>query len=166
VLEKINAKIQDASTISTLVGKWKTQGLKIVFTNGCFDLLHYGHVHYLAEAKALGDKLIVGLNSDQSVQGLKGIHRPIKEEKSRQFILASLECVDAVMLFEEDTPLRLVQLIRPNIIVKGGDWQAKDIVGSDIVLADGGKVKSLPFIEGFSTTKLEQKIKDQKNGSN
>lgn len=163
MLEKINNKIHDNSTINTLVGKWKSQGLKIVFTNGCFDLLHYGHVHYLAEARALGQKLIVGLNSDQSVQRLKGTHRPIKEEKSRQFILAGLECVDAVILFEEDTPLQLVELIRPHIIVKGGDWQAKDIVGSDIVLSDGGEVKSLPFIEGFSTTKLEQKIKNQKS---
>ena len=163
MLEKINNKIHDSSTINILVGKWKSQGLKIVFTNGCFDLLHYGHVHYLAEARALGQKLIVGLNSDKSVQRLKGIHRPIKEEKSRQFILAGLECVDAVILFKEDTPLELVELIRPHIIVKGGDWQAKDIVGSDIVLSDGGEVKSLPFIEGFSTTKLEQKIKNHRN---
>lgn len=162
MLEKIKSKIHTLSTIDEIVKKWKAQDLKIVFTNGCFDLLHYGHVHYLAEAKALGDKLIIGLNADDSVRRLKGENRPIKGEQSRKIILAALECVDIVILFSEDTPLRLVDLIRPHVIVKGGDWQAKDIVGADIVLADGGVVKSLPFVDGYSTTKLEQKIKASK----
>lgn len=159
MLEKIKLKIHTDTSILQTVTTWKAHDQKIVFTNGCFDLLHYGHIHYLAEAKSLGDKLIVGLNSDDSIRKLKGPHRPIKEENSRLFILAALQSIDAVILFAEDTPINLVKLIQPHIIVKGGDWQPKDIVGADIVLADGGTVKSLPFIKGYSTTNLEQKVK-------
>lgn len=139
--------------------RWRTAGKTVTFTNGCFDLLHYGHIHYLAEAADLADCLVVGLNSDGSVGRLKGEHRPIKDEKNRAHILASLACVDGVILFEEDTPYHLIKLVQPDFLVKGGDWQPEQIVGSDIVLAQGGKVLSLPFIEGYSTTKLEEKIK-------
>jgi len=120
--------------------------------------LHYGHIHYLAEARALGDKLIIGLNSSASVKRLKGKHRPINDDLTRLHLLAALECVDAVVIFEEDTPLDLIKIIVPDIIVKGGDWQPKDIVGSDVVLKNGGEVKSLAFVKGYSTTSIEERI--------
>ena len=133
--------------------------MKTVFTNGCFDLLHIGHIAYLKEAKSLGDRLIIGVNSDASVKRLKGTNRPIKDQENRLAILSSLEMVDACLLFEEDTPYRIIQLIQPDILVKGGDWKVSEIVGSDIVLKNGGSVHSLKFLEGYSTTKLEEKIK-------
>ena len=120
--------------------------------------MHYGHIHYLAEARALGDKLIIGLNSSASVKRLKGKHRPINDDLTRLHLLAALECVDAVVIFEEDTPLDLIKIIVPDIIVKGGDWQPEDIVGSDVVLKNGGEVKSLAFIKGYSTTSIEERI--------
>ncbi len=137
----------------------KAQGKKVVFTNGCFDLLHLGHIHYLAEAKELGDVLIVGVNSDASVSRLKGENRPIKDEKSRLAIIESLKMVDHAILFEEDTPLELIKSIIPDVLVKGGDWAIDQIVGSEIVLAHGGVVKSLSFIDGYSSTALIEKIK-------
>lgn len=140
------------------VNRWKSEDQKIVFTNGCFDLIHLGHVLYLEEAKSKGDRLIVGVNSDTSVQQLKGKHRPIKDEISRMHILAALESVDMVLIFEEKTPYELIKMILPNVIVKGGDWKSDQIVGSDIVLSHGGTVFSLQFAEGYSTTALEQKI--------
>jgi len=159
MLKDIFAKQHTFESISIAVNQWKSLGEKIVFTNGCFDLIHYGHLHYLAQAAALGDRLIVGLNSDDSVKRLKGSQRPIKDETNRSFLLASLACVDAVVLFSDDTPLKLIDLVRPNVLVKGGDWQPHQIVGSNIVLNDGGKVKSLAFVEGHSTTSLIEKIK-------
>ncbi len=137
---------------------WKAQGERIVFTNGCFDLLHFGHVHYLAAARDLGHRLVVGVNSDASVRRLKGPTRPIQDEQNRLHVLASLACVDAVVLFEEDTPFDLIAALKPQVLVKGGDWRPDQIVGADLVLADGGEVKSLPFVEGHSTTGIEQKI--------
>ncbi len=163
MLKDIFSKQHNFETITTTVRTWKSTGEKIVFTNGCFDLIHYGHLHYLAQAAALGDRLIVGLNSDESVKRLKGEQRPIKDEINRSFLLASLACVDGVVLFSEDTPLNLINLIRPNILVKGGDWQPHQIVGSDIVLKDGGTVKSLTFVEGHSTTSLVEKIQKLKD---
>jgi D-glycero-beta-D-manno-heptose 1-phosphate adenylyltransferase len=157
---KIHDKIKSFDEIKESVKEWKSNSYKIVFTNGCFDLLHYGHIHYLAEARDLGDKLIVGLNSAASVRRLKGINRPINDELTRQHLLAALAFVDAVVVFEEDTPYDLIKLIEPDILVKGGDWQPSQIVGSDIVLAKGGEVKSLPFIEGYSTTNIEKKMKE------
>lgn len=157
--QHIESKIQDWSQIRQTVINWKKQGLKVVFTNGCFDILHYGHIYYMAEASDLGNKLVIGLNSADSVRRLKGPHRPINDELTRQHLLAALEFVDAVVVFEQDTPYELIQVVLPDILVKGGDWQTKDIVGSDIVLANGGEVKSLPYIQGYSTTNIEQKIR-------
>lgn len=127
---------------------------RIVFTNGCFDLLHVGHIRYLQEAKSLGDFLFVGLNSDASVRRLKGPERPIQCQDDRAEILLALRCVDWVAIFDEDTPLELIQQVKPQILVKGGDWKPEQIVGSDFVLKNGGEVRSLGFSEGRSTTKI------------
>jgi D-glycero-beta-D-manno-heptose 1-phosphate adenylyltransferase len=159
MLNKIYKKIQSFDEIETTVRRWQAAGKTVVFTNGCFDLLHYGHLHYLADARDLGDKLIVGLNSASSVRRLKGEHRPINDELTRQYLLAALEVVDAVVVFESDTPLDLICRVAPDILVKGGDWRPDQIVGSEFVLKNGGKVRSLPFVEGYSTTNLEEKIR-------
>ena len=140
------------------VKAWKDAGKKIVFTNGCFDLIHIGHVLYLEEAKSLGDILIVAANSDASVSKLKGPHRPIKDEYNRTHILAALASVDMVLVFEENDPYNIIKQIKPDVLVKGGDWTTEQIIGSDIVLSYGGQVKSLQFVPGYSTTALEQKI--------
>lgn len=132
---------------------------KIVFTNGCFDLIHSGHIKYLQEAKNLGDYLIVGLNSDSSVKKLKGPDRPINAQADRAIVLNALKAVDHVVIFNEETPLQLIKLIVPDILVKGGDWKPENIVGSRVVLQNGGSVKSLKFIQGRSTTNLIEKIK-------
>ncbi len=134
---------------------------KIVFTNGCFDLLHIGHVRYLQEAKKQGDVLIVGVNSDASVRRLKGSQRPIQNESDRAEILAALGCVDYSVIFEEDTPINLIKTVKPNVLVKGGDWRPENIVGSDIVLAAGGQVISLTFVDGRSTTNIITKIEKE-----
>jgi len=133
------------------------QGKKIVFTNGCFDLLHIGHVRYLQEARKLGDFLIVGINSDASVKRLKGPTRPIQSENDRAEILAALGCVDMTVLFEEDTPENLIRQIRPDLLVKGGDWKIDQIAGGGFVQSYGGQVMSLQFIEGKSTTNIIKK---------
>jgi len=153
------AKTWEAAAKSVI--SWQQQVQKVVFTNGCFDILHYGHIHYLAAARNLGDKLVVGLNSEASVKRLKGEHRPINDQLTRTYLLASLQCVDAVVIFEQDTPLQLIQLLTPDILVKGGDWKVEDIVGSDWVLEHGGTVQSLPYIKGYSTTNIEEKIRNQ-----
>ena len=160
MLDLIAAKILNPSTLTSTLTRWRLFDQKIVFTNGCFDLLHYGHLHYLAAAKALGDKLIIGVNAANSVKRLKGNHRPINDDLTRYHLLAALSFVDAVIEFEEETPYHLIEQIQPNILVKGGDWQPAQIVGADIVLENGGIVKSLPFIEGYSTTNIEAKIRD------
>lgn len=158
-MSKIKNKVfADYNLAQKKIEEWKNQGCTIVFTNGCFDLIHIGHVLYLEEAKGLGDKLIVGVNSDNSVRQLKGEHRPIKDEFNRQHILAALESVDMVLTFEEADPLRLIKLVLPHVLVKGGDWTTDQIIGSEIVLSHGGKVRSLQFVEGYSTTALEKKI--------
>ena len=132
---------------------------KIVFTNGCFDVLHYGHVHYLAQARQLGDLLVVGLNSDASVRRLKGESRPVNPEQARAFVLAALEMVDYVCLFEEDTPYELIAAVKPDVLVKGGDYAVDNIVGSDIVKGRNGDVVVLPFVEGFSSSSIIEKLK-------
>lgn len=130
----------------------------VVFTNGCFDILHPGHVDYLERARALGDCLIVGLNSDASVRRLKGVTRPINPQESRAWVLAALRCVDGVIIFDEDTPLELIQVVEPNILVKGGDWPVERIVGREVVESRGGRVLSLPLLPGYSTTGLVEHI--------
>jgi len=137
----------------------KKEGKTLVFTNGCFDLLHKGHVQYLEEAKMQGDILIVGINSDTSVKRLKGEERPIQNLDNRMNVLAALESVDAVIPFEEDNPLNLIKNILPDVLVKGGDWKVEQILGSDIVLNNGGSVKSLQFVENQSTSSIVEKIK-------
>jgi rfaE bifunctional protein nucleotidyltransferase chain/domain len=138
----------------------KSKNKKVVFTNGCFDILHRGHVEYLNEAKSLGDYLVVGLNSDDSVKRLKGETRPLQNQDDRAFVLGSLKCVDAVIIFDEDTPYELIKTVMPDFLVKGGDWKKEDIVGSDIVSDNGGKVISLKFVDSYSTTNLINKIKN------
>jgi len=156
-------KLKTWNEIEKIVKELKSSGQKIIFTNGCFDIIHAGHIQYLQEAKNLGDILIIGLNSDFSVRKLKGENRPINNETNRSIVLSGFYFVDYVVVFEENTPYDLINLIKPNILVKGGDWEIQDIVGSDIVLEKGGEVKSLSFKEGFSTTKLINKIKEEKN---
>jgi D-beta-D-heptose 7-phosphate kinase/D-beta-D-heptose 1-phosphate adenosyltransferase len=131
---------------------------KLVFTNGCFDILHVGHLRYLTQAKALGDLLVVGVNSDASVRRLKGESRPIVSEEERLELLLGLRAVDFVCLFDEETPLRLIKEVRPDILVKGGDWPVEEIVGHEFVASTGGVTRSLPFVEGKSTTNIIEKI--------
>lgn len=152
-------KIATLDQLMAEVKEWKKNKLKIVFTNGCFDILHVGHVDYLEKAKNLGDRLIIGLNTDLSVKKLKGTSRPIVGQGARSRIIASLAFVDAVILFEEETPLELIRVILPDILVKGGDYSIGNIIGSDIVISNGGKVKTINFVDGFSTTQLIEKIK-------
>lgn len=137
----------------------KNKDKKIVFTNGCFDIVHRGHISYLNEAKSLGDLLVIGLNSDKSVKELKGPERPINNEQDRKFLLENLKSVDFVEIFNEQTPLNLIKKIMPDILVKGGDWEIEQIVGSKEVIDNGGQVFSLNFVDGFSTTNIIEKIK-------
>lgn len=157
---QVSTKILTADSLEKTVAGWKNQGKKIVFTNGCFDILHLGHVDYLAKAADLGDKLIVGLNTDSSVSKLKGPHRPIQDENSRLKIIASLGFVDGVILFSESTPLELIRLVQPDILVKGSDYEPEQIVGFDIVTGRGGSVKTIDFLPGYSTSGIEKKIKE------
>ena len=136
----------------------RQKGQKIIFTNGCFDILHAGHVKYLEAAKDLGDKLIVGINSDQSVKKLKGKNRPLNKLEHRAKVLASLRCVDAVVVFGDITPIKLISAVKPNILVKGGDYKIKEIVGYEEVIKFGGKVMTIPLVKGISTTNIIQTI--------
>lgn len=161
-IERIEHKIICEKDLNNLILKWREENKKIVFTNGCFDLLHLGHVDYLAKAKDLGDRLIIGVNTDSSVKRLKGKNRPLQDENSRLHILAALHSVDAVVLFDEDTPYELIKKIQPDILVKGADYKIENIVGYDIVTSRGGSVKTIEFIEGYSTTNIEQRILNSK----
>lgn len=154
-------KILTLKELSQKVWMWKLKSNTIVFTNGCFDLLHLGHLHTLQEAKKLGDKLIVGVNSSSSIQKIKGPTRPIQSEKERSGMLSALQIVDAVIIFEEETPLKIIEKVSPNVLVKGGDWEIENIVGADLVLKNNGKVKSIPIKNGYSTTKLIKTIKEK-----
>lgn len=149
----------DYHSASSAVASWQQSGLEVCFTNGCFDLIHKGHIRYLEEAARLGDKLVVAVNADASVSRLKGEHRPIKDEETRALLLAAMSFIDMVIIFGEDTPLELITSLSPDILVKGGDWSIDQIVGSEHVINHGGVVKSLQFIPGHSTTSLEEKIK-------
>lgn len=157
--ESVQDKIMSRGALSHLCSGWRIKGYKIVFTNGCFDILHQGHVALLLEAAELGHKLVLGLNTDASVKKLKGPHRPINDEQSRALIMASQLYVDAVTLFEEDTPLELIQEIRPDVIVKGGDYTPETVVGNDFVSSYGGSVVIVPTVDGFSTTNIINKMK-------
>jgi rfaE bifunctional protein nucleotidyltransferase chain/domain len=152
-------KILNQKKLAQVLARARAKGKKIVFTNGCLDIIHVGHVKYLASAKRLGDILVMGLNSDKSVRKLKGPSRPINAEKDRATVLAALESVDFVTAFGEDTPEKLIKMLRPDILVKGGDWKIKDIVGGDFVKSRGGKVISIPFVKGRSTSSVIMKIR-------
>ena len=158
-LNKINSKIFSLDDLKNQVNAWKQAGEEVVFTNGCFDIIHRGHIEVLAQTADLGDRLIIGLNSDSSIQKLKGEDRPIIEEQSRAILLASLEFVDAVVIFSEDTPLKLISALLPDVLAKGGDYEIETIVGHEIVQQNGGKVKLVPFVDGFSSTTIIDKIK-------
>ncbi len=159
-LEIIRQKIISLEQLQRNLHIWRMKDYKIVFTNGCFDLLHHGHIDYLSKAADMGDVLVVGLNSDFSVKKLdKGKNRPIQNENDRALILSALQFVDAITIFHEDTPLELITLVQPNVLVKGGDWKEHEIVGADIVKSKGGTVTTIPYVEGYSTTNIEKKIK-------
>ena len=158
-LELIQQKIYKLENLSRLTHQWHMMSKKIVFTNGCFDILHQGHNTYLLQAAEFGNKLIVAVNSDASVKKLKGESRPIIDEYSRAFNLASHTYVDAVIIFDEETPLALINALKPHVLVKGGDYKEEDIVGAKEVKANGGEVKIVPFVEGFSSTSIIDKMK-------
>lgn len=153
-------KIIDLPNAKKLTDQWKNNGQKIVFTNGCFDLLHAGHIAYLSEAASLGDKLIIGLNADSSVKKLKGASRPINDDLTRSTLLAAMSFVDAVVFFDEETPIKLISEILPDVLVKGGDYTIDEIVGAKEVIANGGEVKSLQFLPGYSSSSIIEKIKN------
>ncbi|NOU45773.1 MAG: D-glycero-beta-D-manno-heptose 1-phosphate adenylyltransferase [Bacteroidales bacterium] len=156
--EAVQRKIYSWGSLAVQLESWRQQHKKIVFTNGCFDILHLGHVDYLSKAADLGDVMILGLNTDKSVSRIKGPERPVNDEKSRSLIMASLQFVDAVVLFDEPTPYELICLVQPDVLVKGKDYRAEDVVGYDIVTAKGGKVITLDLVEGYSTSGIIQKI--------
>jgi len=159
--EIIQAKIfTETETFDQVLNRWRQSGEKLVFTNGCFDLVHRGHIDSLAKAAALGDRLVVGLNSDASVKLLKGENRPLIDQKSRAMMLAAMAMVDAVVVFDEETPYELIKHIQPDVLVKGTEYQVEEIAGFDVVLAKGGRVERIELTDGFSTSDLIKKIMD------
>lgn len=157
---KLKHKLVTTDQVEKTLNLWRFHEKKIVFTNGCFDILHRGHVEYLAQARDLGDVLVLGLNTDNSVKRLgKSPERPINDELSRATVLSALECVDVIILFDEDTPYELIKFVQPDILVKGDDYKPENIVGYDIVTAKGGQVKTISFVQGFSTTGLIDKMR-------
>lgn len=154
-----NSKILTPAVLSRLLRLAQAQGQRVVFTNGCFDLLHAGHVKVLERARRCGDLLVVGLNSDRSTRALKGPDRPIVPERSRAQLLAALECVDYVSIFDAPTPYRLIAMLRPDVLIKGADWSAQQIVGSDLVKRYGGRIVRIPLLKGYSTTKILEQIR-------
>ncbi len=161
-LSALKAKLTTREKLAKTIAAKHLYGHEIVFTNGCFDLLHPGHIRYLAQARDLGDFLVIGLNSDASVRRLKGPERPIQSEHVRGEMLAAMHVVDAIVLFDEDTPLELITALKPDILVKGGDYTPNTVVGADVVEAHGGRVAIIPFEAGFSTTDLIAKIRNVK----
>jgi D-beta-D-heptose 7-phosphate kinase/D-beta-D-heptose 1-phosphate adenosyltransferase len=153
-----DSKIKNLDVLARIIATEKDHGKRIVFTNGCFDLLHAGHVKYLQKARSLGDLLVMGLNSDASVRRLKGEKRPLIGEDERAHILAALDCIDYVVLFDQDTPLELITILKPHILVKGGDYTAEAVVGREVVEAYGGRVELVPFVDGKSTTNIIERI--------
>jgi len=160
-LEILNSKILDKERLLVKLTDWKKENKKIVFTNGCFDLIHLGHIEVIARSADLGDILIIGVNTDNSIKRLKGPNRPIVEEISRAKQLAALEFVDAVVFFDQDTPIDLIKVINPNVITKGGDYNTDQVIGNDIVTQNDGEVVIIPLTQGYSTTSILEKIKDE-----
>lgn len=158
-LEIINSKIIDDKSLHQQLAIWRFLNKKIVFTNGCFDIIHLGHIDYLSKAKDLGDILLIGLNTDDSVKRLKGNNRPIKNQRERAVLLASLRFVDGIILFNEDTPYDLIKKIEPDILIKGSDYKKEEIVGADIIKNTGGEIITIDFLEGYSTTSILNKIR-------
>lgn len=155
---ELKNKILSLELLTKRIAFWRTMGDSIVFTNGCFDILHPGHIHLLQECAKAGDRLIVGLNADASVKRLKGETRPVNNEQARAIVLAALQFTDAIVLFEEDTPENLIHEISPDVLIKGGDWNADEIVGSDFVQSYGGKVSIVKYLKGHSTTNIINKM--------
>jgi len=158
ILENIKKKIITVEALKPHLQFFRFKTEKIVFTNGCFDILHRGHIEYLAQAAEKGDVLIIGLNSDSSVRKLKGKNRPLQDEYTRALVLAALRFVDFVVIFEQETPYELIKSIEPNVLIKGGDYEIKNIVGYDLVTQTGGEVLTIPFVEGFSSTNIINKF--------
>ena len=158
-ISRLKSKILSFSALENQLNKWRKANEKIVFTNGCFDLLHLGHVDYLTKARDFGSRLIVGLNTDASIKRIKGSSRPIKDEQSRVALLAGMAYIDAVVLFDEETPIKLISIIKPDVLVKGGDYEVKDIVGHEIVQSNNGKVCTIDFVDGYSSSALIEKVK-------
>ena len=161
-MEKTISKIRSRQAAVAKVAEWKSKGERVVFTNGCFDIIHFGHVDYLERARDLGNRLVVGLNTDSSVNRFKGPGRPVQNETSRARVMASFQFVDLVVLFDEDTPLELISAISPDVLVKGSDYLAENIVGADVVKRGGGKVVTIDFVNGYSTTNVIEKIRKEK----
>lgn len=157
--DKIAAKIFSPDDLQKRLAFWRLSGDKMVFTNGCFDILHPGHIQLLSSAAQFGDRLIIGLNSDASVKRLKGETRPINPQRGRATVLAALEVVDAIVVFEEDTPENLIHFFEPDVLVKGGDWKKEHIIGGDFVESYGGKVEVIPYLQGYSTTNILNRSK-------
>ena len=160
-LNKLKAKIFNIKDLSKIINEWRLNGDKIVFTNGCFDLIHLGHLEILARSADLGDKLIVGINSDMSIKKIKGSSRPIIEEDSRAKQLAAIEFIDAVILFNEDTPYNLINILKPDVLTKGGDYKKNDIVGNQLINKEQGEVVIIPLTQEYSTTSILEKIKNE-----
>lgn len=158
-MEKSSDKIVGLAEAKARVKQWQKSGQKVVFTNGCFDLIHLGHVDYLEKARQLGDKLVLGLNSDDSVSRFKGPERPLQDQNSRARVLAAMQFIDLVVYFNEDTPFSLISELVPDILVKGSDYLTENIVGADVVKKAGGVVKTIDFVPGYSTTRIVEKIK-------
>ena len=159
-LSKIRNKIiQNQKQLEEVLEKWSSENKKIVFTNGCFDIMHRGHIEYLSKAADYGDVLVIGLNTDDSISRIKGPHRPIQDEVGRAHIMAAFEFVDLVIYFDEDTPYDLIKKVQPDVLVKGADYKAEDIVGYDTVISKGGQVETIEFLPGHSTSAIEAKIK-------
>ena len=158
-MERSADKIKTLAEAVAQVQLWKAKGEKVVFTNGCFDIMHLGHVDYLEKARSMGDRLVLGLNTDDSVSRFKGPTRPIQDEQSRARILAALQFIDLVVFFNEDTPLNLITELIPDVLVKGSDYLAENIVGAEVVKRNGGVVKTIDFVSGYSTTRIVEKIK-------
>ena len=159
-MEQYRLKLKDLPAMKKEIDRLKAKGKKVVFTNGCFDILHPGHARYLWAARQLGDYLVVAVNSDRSVRAIKAEGRPIVPEQERAEMVTALQCVDGVVIFDEETPLRVIERLLPDVLVKGGDWQEDEIVGSDVVKNAGGEVKRIPFVPGYSTTIIIKKISD------